>query len=98
MLVQWTSSRCQTHLCNPALNIFFAAVAQTENGQGSYFSLFGVPGLSSVVSEGLGALEYIGKKTMDVISDGDPGLRSTREQLMPKGPTLSQVILICGNL
>jgi len=71
-----------------------AAVVPSEEGQGSYFSLFGVPGLSSVVSEGLGALEYIGKRTMDVISDGDPGLRNTREQLMPKGPTLSQVMLV----
>ncbi|KAK3696723.1 hypothetical protein QZH41_013084, partial [Actinostola sp. cb2023] len=60
--------------------------SEVEGGQGSFLS-----GLSSVVSEGLGALEYIGKKTMDVISEGDPGLRNKR-QFMSKGPTLSQML------
>jgi hypothetical protein len=62
-----------------------------EEEEGSFFSGFGVRGLTGVVSEGLGALEYIGKKTMDVISEGDPGLRNKREVLLPKEPTLSQV-------
>lgn len=43
-----------------------------------------------LVSGGLGALEFIGKKTMTVLSEGDPGLRQKREQISGKGPSLSQ--------
>ena len=64
---------------------------------GSFFSSWGLTSLSSavtskgleLVSEGIGALETIGKKTMDVISEGDPGFRVKRE--MFKKPSLSQV-------
>lgn len=43
------------------------------------------------MSGGLDALEFLGKKTMDVLAEGDPGLRQKREQLAGKGPSLSQV-------
>lgn len=46
------------------------------------------------MSGGLDALEFIGKKTMDVLAEGDPGLRQKREKLTGKGPSLSQVLLI----
>lgn len=42
-----------------------------------------------MVSEGIDALETIGKKTMDVISEGDPGFRVKRD--MFKKASLSQV-------
>lgn len=45
------------------------------------------------MSGGLDALEFIGKKTMDVLAEGDPGLRQKREKLTGKGPSLSQVLL-----
>ena len=45
-----------------------------------------------LVSGGLDALEFIGKKTMNVLAEGDPGLRQKREQLAGKGLSLSQVI------
>ena len=48
-----------------------------------------------LVSGGLDALEFIGKKTMNVIAEGDPGLRHKREQLAGKGPSLSQVQCRC---
>ena len=65
----------------------------------SFFSGFGVSSLTSVVqstgkelmSGGLDALEFIGKKTMNVLAEGDPGLRQKREKLAGKGPSLSQV-------
>lgn len=44
-----------------------------------------------MVTEGIGALETIGKKTMDVISEGDPGFRVKRD--MFKKPSLSQVCM-----
>lgn len=47
-----------------------------------------------LMSGGLDALEFIGKKTMDVLAEGDPGLRQKREKLTGKGPSLSQVLLI----
>ena len=64
----------------------------------SFFSGFGVSSLTNVVqstgielvSGGLDALEFIGKKTMTVLSEGDPGLRQKRGQLAGKGPSLSQ--------
>ncbi|XP_067899728.1 protein FAM114A2 isoform X2 [Heterodontus francisci] len=45
----------------------------------------------SVLSGGLDALEFIGKKTMDVIAEGDPGFKKTRG-LMYRTTTLSQVL------
>ncbi|XP_007641625.1 protein FAM114A2 isoform X1 [Cricetulus griseus] len=44
----------------------------------------------SVISGGLDALEFIGKKTMDVIAEGDPGFKRTKG-LMNR-TTLSQVL------
>ncbi|KAJ3589503.1 hypothetical protein NHX12_010348 [Muraenolepis orangiensis] len=44
----------------------------------------------TVISGGLDALEFLGKKTMDVISEGDPGFRRTKS-LMTRPSTLSQV-------
>ncbi|EDO49592.1 predicted protein, partial [Nematostella vectensis] len=50
-------------------------------------------GEGQLVTDGLEALEFIGKKTMDVISDGDPGLRKKREALSAgNGPNLSQML------
>ncbi|XP_072119972.1 protein FAM114A2-like isoform X1 [Mobula birostris] len=45
----------------------------------------------TVLSGGLDALEFIGKKTMDVIAEGDPGFKKTRG-LMHRTTTLSQVL------
>nr|XP_045009171.1 protein FAM114A2 [Jaculus jaculus]XP_045009172.1 protein FAM114A2 [Jaculus jaculus] len=45
----------------------------------------------SVISGGLDALEFIGKKTMDVIAEGDPGFKRTKG-LMHRNATLSQVL------
>ncbi|XP_063148230.1 protein FAM114A2 isoform X2 [Candoia aspera] len=45
----------------------------------------------TVISGSLDALEYIGKKTMDVIAEGDPGFRKTKG-LMSRNSTLSQVL------
>ncbi|XP_006894810.1 PREDICTED: LOW QUALITY PROTEIN: protein FAM114A2 [Elephantulus edwardii] len=45
----------------------------------------------SVISGGLDALEFIGKKTMDVIAEGDPGFKKTKG-LMHRNSTLSQVL------
>lgn len=45
----------------------------------------------SMISGGLDALEFIGKKTMDVIAEGDPGFRRTKG-LMHRSSTLSQVL------
>ncbi|XP_021564506.1 protein FAM114A2 [Carlito syrichta] len=44
----------------------------------------------SVISGGLDALEFIGKKTMDVIAEGDPGFKRTKG-LMNRNSTLSQM-------
>lgn len=49
------------------------------------------------MSGGLDALEFIGKKTMDVLAEGDPGLRQKREKLTGKGPSLSQVFYFTNN-
>lgn len=72
----------------------------SEATSDSFFAGFGVSSLTSVVqttgidlvSGGLGALEFIGKKTMTVLSEGDPGLRQKREQIAGKGPSLSQIL------
>ncbi|XP_059381635.1 protein FAM114A2-like [Carassius carassius] len=45
----------------------------------------------TVISGGLDALEFIGKKTMDVIAEGDPGFNKTKG-LMNRNSTLSQVL------
>uniref|UniRef100_A0A1A8FWE4 Family with sequence similarity 114, member A2 n=2 Tax=Nothobranchius korthausae TaxID=1143690 RepID=A0A1A8FWE4_9TELE len=45
----------------------------------------------TVVSGGLDALEFIGKKTMDMIAEGDPGFKKTKG-LMNRNATLSQVL------
>nr|XP_040036305.1 protein FAM114A2 [Gasterosteus aculeatus aculeatus] len=45
----------------------------------------------SVISGGLDALEFIGKKTMDVIAEGDPGFKKTKG-LMGRNSTLSQAL------
>lgn len=43
-----------------------------------------------MISGGLDALEFIGKKTMDVIAEGDPGFKKTKG-LINRNATLSQV-------
>ncbi|XP_068134437.1 protein FAM114A2 [Hyperolius riggenbachi] len=45
----------------------------------------------TVLSGGLDALEFIGKKTMDVIAEGDPGFKKTKG-LMNRNTTLSHVL------
>ncbi|KAM9312917.1 protein FAM114A2 [Gastrophryne carolinensis] len=45
----------------------------------------------TVLTGGLDALEFIGKKTMDVIAEGDPGFKKTKG-LMIRNTTLSQVL------
>ncbi|XP_024898824.1 protein FAM114A2 [Pteropus alecto] len=47
--------------------------------------------VKSMISGGLDALEFIGKKTMDVIAEGDPGFKRTKG-LMNRHSTLSQVL------
>lgn len=44
-----------------------------------------------MITGGLDALEFIGKKTMDVIAEGDPGFKKTKG-LMIRNATLSQVV------
>lgn len=43
----------------------------------------------SVISGGLDALEFIGKKTMTVLAESDPGFKKTKT-LMQKTASLSQ--------
>ncbi|XP_056372804.1 protein FAM114A2 [Hyla sarda] len=45
----------------------------------------------TVLTGGLDALEFIGKKTMDVIAEGDPGFKKTKG-LMNRNATLSHVL------
>ncbi|XP_070700303.1 protein FAM114A2 isoform X2 [Pempheris klunzingeri] len=45
----------------------------------------------TVITGGLDALGFIGKKTMDVIAEGDPGFKKTKG-LMNRNSTLSQVL------
>ena len=79
-------------------DLFFQPLS-TSAASESFFSAFGVSSLTSVVqstgkelvSGGLDALEFLGKKTMDVLAEGDPGLRQKREKITGKGPSLSQV-------
>lgn len=56
-----------------------------------YEAIFSLPQKGkTVLSGGLDALEFIGKKTMDVIAEGDPGFKKTKG-LMIRNATLSQV-------
>uniref|UniRef100_A0A8C9FTI3 Family with sequence similarity 114 member A2 n=1 Tax=Pavo cristatus TaxID=9049 RepID=A0A8C9FTI3_PAVCR len=82
---------------NPSANSADAA------GDGSSFPIAGAFGVlstistavqstgKSVITGGLDALEFIGKKTMDVIAEGDPGFKKTKG-LMNRTSTLSQVL------
>lgn len=45
----------------------------------------------TVITGGLDALEFLGKKTMDVIAEGDPGFKKTKG-LMNRTSTLSQAL------
>ncbi|XP_065590737.1 protein FAM114A2 [Cyrtonyx montezumae] len=82
---------------NPIANSTDAA------GDGSSFPIAGAFGVlstistavqstgKSVITGGLDALEFIGKKTMDVIAEGDPGFKKTKG-LINRTSTLSQVL------
>lgn len=48
---------------------------------------------SKVISGGLDTLELIGKKTIDILTEGDPGLRNKRNLFSGDDTTLSQVLL-----
>eukprot|EP00118_Oscarella_pearsei_P011352 m.75782 g.75782 ORF g.75782 m.75782 type:complete len:529 (+) comp35955_c0_seq1:31-1617(+) len=75
---------------------------ETEEGMFSVFSGIGALGSalasksSEIVSGGIDALEALGRKTMDVLSDGDPGLRKKRAALKEltgaSRPVLSQLL------
>ena len=43
------------------------------------------------------ALESVGRKTMDILSEGDPRLKRKREMFVKEHPTLSQVcpVFVC---
>lgn len=41
------------------------------------------------------ALESVGRKTMDILSEGDPRLKKKREMFIAEHPTLSQVCAVC---
>lgn len=62
------------------------------SGLGSLMSGVGLLG-TKVLSGGLDTLETLGKKTMEVLQDGDPMLRKKRAMLFadPDKPVLSQV-------
>lgn len=47
---------------------------------------------SAVLNTGLGTLELIGKKTMDVLQDGDPGLKKKMAFFHEPKPNLSEVL------
>ena len=51
----------------------------------------------TMITGGLDALEFIGKKTMDVIAEGDPGFKKTKG-LMNRNSTLSQVGILWSNM
>lgn len=54
-----------------------------------FFSLLLYQG-KSVITGGLDALEFIGKKTMNVLAESDPGFKKTKI-LMQRTVSLSQV-------
>ncbi|NXS92053.1 F1142 protein, partial [Jacana jacana] len=80
-----------------------AGAGSADGVDGSSFPIAGALGVLStistavqstgktVISGGLDALEFIGKKTMDVIAEGDPGFKKTKG-LMNRNLTLSQVL------
>lgn len=88
---------CRSFLC-------FFILGTNGSTSESFFSSWGLASLSNavtskgieLVSEGIDALETIGKKTMDVISEGDPGFRVKRDIF--KKPSLSQVCMRRGCL
>ncbi|XP_002741379.1 protein FAM114A2-like [Saccoglossus kowalevskii] len=57
--------------------------SSSGDGDGGFFAAFGVTAITSVVERtvtgGIEALEKIGKKTMDVLQESDPGLRKKRK-------------------
>ena len=90
-----TDQKSTHSLSNTQLFHFFQGTGDSTGE--SFFTSWGLTSLSNavtskgleLVSDGIDALETIGKKTMDVISEGDPGFRAKRE--MFKKPSLSQV-------
>ncbi|XP_054264845.1 protein FAM114A2 [Macrosteles quadrilineatus] len=70
--------------------------ARSEDGYGGLGSIMsGVSFLgSSVINRGLDTLETIGKKTMEVLQEGDPGLKKKRALLFQDEdkPILSQIL------
>ncbi|XP_044018131.1 protein FAM114A2 isoform X2 [Aphidius gifuensis] len=78
----------------------------SQDGQASSFGfenfMYGVSSItklvestgSKVINGGLETLETIGKKTMEVLQDGDPGLKKKRAFFMNEGdkPILSQML------
>ena len=80
--------------------LFLIYCTNLTSGGSSWFSGFGtsLSGLvqntgSELVTGGIGALEFIGKKTVDMLSDGDPGLRQTRDALSGKNKTNLSALL-----
>ncbi|CAK6979069.1 protein FAM114A2 [Scomber scombrus] len=67
------------------------AVVGSAMGMLSSFSSVVQSTGKTVITGGLDALEFIGKKTMDVIAEGDPGFKKTKG-LMIRNSTLSQVL------
>ncbi|KAK5858898.1 hypothetical protein PBY51_003007 [Eleginops maclovinus] len=67
--------------------------AAVESAMGMLSSLSSVVQSTgkTMITGGLDALEFIGKKTMDVIAEGDPGFKKTKV-LMNRNSTLSQVL------
>ncbi|XP_065885444.1 protein FAM114A2-like [Dysidea avara] len=72
--------------------------SSSSNQQGSFWNSLGSIASSvqstsaGIVAGSLGALETLGKKTMDILSEGDPGFRKKRELLGGKTKTLSELI------
>ena len=48
--------------------------------------------VKSVISGSLDALEFIGKKTLDVTAEGDPGFKSTKGLMNQTSDLHSQVL------
>lgn len=78
---------------------------EPDNSKPATASLFsGVTSLTKVIENtgtkvimgGLDTLELIGKKTIDILTEGDPGLRKKRAALSD-GMTLSQVLRVAQN-
>ena len=53
-------------------------VITNSDDSSGFFSSYGISMTNKIVAGGLGTLENIGKKTMDLLSEGDPGLRNKR--------------------